>query len=284
MRDANSLVEVYPFLLKSCLQGRPQYSGDPKRGCLTYDGTMMFTILDPTSVVMASKMRRWNYRFALAESAWILSGSDKLGWLAKYNSKMRDFSDDGDTLSGAYGPRFVDQLPWVLESIKRDHDTRQAVITTWYPRVEGQRSKDVPCTVAFHFQVIHNRLCMTVFMRSNDVWLGVPYDVFSFTTIQRVVASMLRLTPGRYTHIASNFHIYEHDAEAARALLGAGIGAYHAPRIPQLPDNYDDVKTHLYASMCGSVNDSDCYFGELSRLDCVESTGWLAKVLSANGR
>jgi hypothetical protein len=58
-----------------------------------------------------------------------------------------------------------------------------------------------------------------VFMRSNDCWLGLPYDVLSFTTVQRVVASALGVQPGEYCHVADNLHLYEKDHEAARRVL-----------------------------------------------------------------
>lgn len=200
---------------------------------------------------LMSKVRRANYRFGLAEAAWILAGSEDAQLIGSFNKVMLNFSDDGRTLWGAYGPRLMGQLGHVIETLKRDPHSRQAVVTTWRPQVPpttfydpesfdasgvcttvnehnrlsdkphlwdgaSHRSKDIPCTVAWHFQLRDDVLDLTVFMRSHDVWLGMPYDVLSFTTVQRVVASVLGVEPGRYNHVLSNLHLYESNEEAAR--------------------------------------------------------------------
>jgi thymidylate synthase len=199
---------------------------------------------------MVSPARRPNYRFGLAEACWILAGSDDAELIGRFNRHMLKFSDDGRTMWGAYGPRLMGQLAHVISSLRRDPASRQAVVTTWRPMVEAAyspngddamraagmvhypgdvdvpewdgsswRSKDVPCTVAWHFQLRHEKLQLTVFMRSNDIWLGLPYDLLSFTTVQRVVASMLGVEPGPYHHITSNLHLYETNFEAAHEVL-----------------------------------------------------------------
>jgi thymidylate synthase len=123
--------------------------------------------------------RKLGYRFMAAEAAWILSGSDRLDEILPWSRRMADFSDDGATLRGAYGPRFVSQLDWVVAKLLADPDTRQATMTLWTPRPAA--SKDVPCTVALDFKLRDGRLNLHAFMRSSDAWLGLPYDVFSFT-------------------------------------------------------------------------------------------------------
>lgn len=217
----------------------------------------VLTLGDVHRPFIASPLRRANYRFGLAEACWILSGSDNAQVIGMFNKQMLKFSDDGERLWGAYGPRLMGQLNHVISTLRRDHDTRQAVVTTWRPMVppfQGHvhphrggvdvgilqasgvvneawnpssaewdgaswRSKDVPCTVAWHFQRRNDRLNLTVFMRSNDVWLGLPYDVLSFTTVQRVVASILDIEPGVYHHVVSNLHLYDTNRDAAISVL-----------------------------------------------------------------
>lgn len=104
-----------------------------------------------------------------------------------------------------------------------DTDAQRSMFPS--PRWDGAswRSKDVPCTVAWHFTVRDGALILTVFMRSNDVWLGLPYDLLNFTTVQRVVASMLDLKVGEYRHIVSNLHIYEPNRESADGIVYASV-------------------------------------------------------------
>ena len=76
-------------------------------------------------------------------------------------------------------------------------------------------TNDLNCTVCLQFIVRDEKLYCTTYMRSNDLWLGFPYDVFQFTCIQIRMAMELGLDIGSYTHIAGSLHIYERDFEKA---------------------------------------------------------------------
>lgn len=164
-------------------------------------------------------VRSLNIRFAVAEFLWILTGQTRLDLIGKFNGEISRFSDDGHHLSGAYGPPVADQLPWVIRQLEEQEDTRQALLTIWRPR-PGQ-SKDVPCTISMQFMLRDDALEMVVFMRSNDLWLGFPYDLFVFTMIQRYVAHALGVPAGPYHHHVGSLHLYERDLKAARAALAA---------------------------------------------------------------
>lgn len=158
--------------------------------------------------VLRCPARRLNYRFMAAEALWILEGSDGLEDLVRYNPNMAKFSDDGVTLTGAYGPRIAGQIAYVVRKLREDRDTRQATLTVWTPNPAP--SKDIPCTVAIDFKVRGDRLNAHVFMRSSDVWLGLPYDAFSFSCVAYMICSVLGdVTPGTLYLTASSSHLYE---------------------------------------------------------------------------
>lgn len=223
---------------------------------------------------MTSVVRRPNYRFGLMEACWILAASNDAVAISQFNSQMLKFSDDGRIMWGAYGPRVMGQLPHVIRSLQKDRDSRQAVVTTWRPMVPGIAvdngeaaeaadagglmpnsgpsagtaqwdhgswvSKDVPCTVAWHFQLRNDRLNLTVFMRSNDVWLGLPYDLLSFTTVQRVVAAILGVEPGKYCHVVSNLHLYAPQWSDAELMLDEVVAPYvQAPVLPPMDEDFE---------------------------------------------
>lgn len=203
----------------------------------------VFTLSDTLSPYVISEARKSRHRFGLIEAAWMLAGRDDAATLSSIVPRMREFSDDGQKLWGAYGPRLRDQMQHVLGTLRRDPDSRQAVVTTWRPMTPpwaeedewaslqppfdggSWRSKDVPCTVAWMFTLSRDRdgsarkLDLTVVMRSHDAWLGAPYDLLSFTTVQRVVASCLGVSPGEYTLVVNNLHLYERDLDSAVACL-----------------------------------------------------------------
>jgi len=113
-------------------------------------------------------------------------------------------------MHGAYGSRIRYQVAGAIAKLEHDQDTRQAIITLWDPVLDNQPDKrDYPCTVALQFEVNDGRLCMNTFMRSNDAWLGLPYDMFQFTQLQLTIANAMRLDFGWYRHTALSMHLYE---------------------------------------------------------------------------
>lgn len=159
--------------------------------------------------------RKLNYRFAAAEALWMVLGRDDVASLARVNPRMREFSDDGRRLAGAYGPRFRQQLPYVLETLARDPLSRQAVVEIWRP--SPGPSKDVPCTLSWQFLLRDGRLHLVATMRSSDAWLGVPYDAFSFSVVLQYVAGRLGARGGTVTMNLGSSHVYaEHWEEAAK--------------------------------------------------------------------
>lgn len=133
--------------------------------------------------------------------------------------KFYDFMDDG-VFHGAYGARAHGALGDVVNLLGRDPDSRQAVISVFDSQRDLDRlKKDIPCTIAMHFMQRDDELDLNVTMRSNDVWLGTPYDFTQFAVAQATVAQVLGVKPGLYVHSPGSLHLYERDAEAAAAVL-----------------------------------------------------------------
>jgi thymidylate synthase len=134
--------------------------------------------------------RKVNLPFMFAEAKWIISGSNRLSDLTPYMAAYKNFSDDGIFLKGAYGPKVVEQLGYITQTLLDDNDSRQAVMTIWRERPSG--SKDVPCTVAMQFLIRNKHLHLITTMRSNDVVLGFTYDVFTFSMVAKSVQLLLK--------------------------------------------------------------------------------------------
>ena len=123
---------------------------------------------------------------------------------------------DGGIFHGAYGPRVYGRLQPLIDVLKADPDSRQAVLTIFDSRQDlGASVKDVPCTLALQFFIRNNLLCMRTTMRSNDVWLGLPYDLVQFTALQGAVAKALDIPMGWYSHSVGSLHLYARDIEKA---------------------------------------------------------------------
>ena len=180
------------------------------------------TVLEnPTKNIMTNQVRRLSMRYAVGEMLWYLSGNPELKAIQNYTKAWDRMSDDGKTVNSNYGFLIkdaygFDQYEYCKELLRKDINSRQAVIHIKMPRntIENP-TNDLNCTVCLQFLVRDGKLYCTTYMRSNDLWLGFPYDVFQFTCIQIRMAMELRLDIGSYTHIAGSLHIYERDFKKA---------------------------------------------------------------------
>jgi thymidylate synthase len=184
------------------------------RGKRTYELPHQTVKVPMRQPVLTIPGRQLSYQFMAAEAYWILTGDRHVATIAPYNKYISQFSDDGETFAGAYGPRIMEQLDYVVGKLIEDPMSRQAVLTIWTPNPGP--SKDIPCTVAIGFQVRDGKLNCHVFMRSSDLWLGLPYDLFNFSMLGHLVCCRLRqsllhqlLEPGDLYLTAASLHLYE---------------------------------------------------------------------------
>ena len=183
---------------------------------------------DPCANFMFNPVRRMNPPYAAAELLWYLSGDNSIQMIKAYAPQYERFvageMDDGEHANGAYGYRWQvhGQITDVVRQLTAKPDSRQAVMTCWDSRdLTGATYggfNDIPCTLTLNFKLWDKRLYLTVTMRSNDVWLGLPYDVWSFTTLQLLIAYRLKHAGvdieglGWYQHQAMSMHLYDRNS------------------------------------------------------------------------
>ncbi len=215
-RPIYSLDHSWHNLLADLLENGCDYQ---PRGLKTKDLMGRQFHIDMRYPVLTDRTRKLSYRFMAAEAYWILTGDDRVATIAPYNKNIAKFSDDGVRFFGAYGTKIMPQLNYVVEKLKQDKDTRQAVLTIW--RENPPETNDVPCTVAIQFRIRNDKfLFMQVFMRSSDAWLGVPYDTFNFSMLGHLVCCRLmtkypQLVPGALCITMGSSHLYETNAPGA---------------------------------------------------------------------
>lgn len=191
---------------------------------------------DPARRVLVSEKRDANPFFHLMESLWMLAGRNDLAWLAHYNKRMIEYSDDGGkTQPGAYGHRWrtyfgYDQLAAITNELKRNPESRRCVLSMWGPghveelaMEEGEAnvivdcdlmsaisgSKDVPCNTHAYFDMLGGHLNMTVCCRSNDIWWGAHgANVVHFGFLLEYMAAMVGVPMGELRQFSNNYHLY----------------------------------------------------------------------------
>ena len=220
--------------------------GQPTRELIAYK-----TIIPMNQPFVTVHQRALSRNFACAEAAWILSGDNRLSTLLPHAPSYARFSDDGETLSGAYGPPVIDQLPYVWRTLLDDPMSRQAVLTIWRPK--PGKSLDVPCTVSLQWLIRNDRLHCLASMRSSDAWLGWPYDVHTFSMISAFLA--LRLRPhlsgidlGNLYLTAGSQHLYEKNAAMARICTNSEEALHpgYAPLDLNWYADAEDLRDQLY--------------------------------------
>lgn len=181
------------------------------------------------------KERKFNIVYALVETLMLVSKKNELKYFTEFNKNMSNFSDDGKTLNGAYGYRIADKLDDIIEKLKSDKDSRQAIVNI-YNNDFTKVTKDTPCTIALHFIIRNNKLNLITYMRSNDIIWGTPYDIFMFTNLQRFISFSLGIDMGWYRHIPTSLHVYkEHYDLLSEMKKCRSVSSY-------FPFNLDEIK------------------------------------------
>ena len=178
----------------------------------------------PCERVVFSPTRDANPFFHFFESLWMLAGRNDVAYVAEFVKRMREFSDDGKTMHGAYGHRWrasfgYDQLETIVEELKSNPQSRRCVLAMWdgschasamddlHVGVSG--GKDVPCNTHAYFDVRNNALNMTVCNRSNDIiWGAYGANAVHFSMLQEYIARKVGVEVGVYRQFSNNYHTY----------------------------------------------------------------------------
>lgn len=142
------------------------------------------------------------------------------------------FRDDG-VFDGSYAVRVHGMLGRIEKELKSDRHSRRAVLTIHNTRedlpkaLERDGTKDVPCTLAIQFLLRRDMLRMRVTMRSNDAWLGLPYDLWQFGMLHTAFAHALEVGVGPYTHSVGSLHVYQEHFSDAHQIVVDNAGAQH---------------------------------------------------------
>src|SRR3990167_518575 len=159
--------------------------------------------------------RRLNPWLALSESLWLLAGRNDTSALLPYNKRILEFSDDGDTLYGAYGKRLMPQVPAAVERLRKDNHDRRAVLSIWREKDLTADVKDPPCNDLVMFKLRGEHLHMTVINRSNDLHWGLhAVNLIQFSILQEYMAYLLSFNVGTQVHLSNSLHIYMEGAGA----------------------------------------------------------------------
>ncbi len=211
---------------------------DPGNAEINTDGTrfidgVTITVADPRDRWLSVEGRNSSALAAIGETFWVLSGRNDIRFLSRVLPRAVNFSDDGVTWRGAYGPRLYNygQLDSVINRLRNNPNTRQAYLTIYDPALDSDESlaahsetgeaktKDMICNLALLFSITEERLNITVINRSQDVLWGMSsINFIEFSILQEVLAKVLNVEVGNYKLFSNNLHYYNN--EVSRKQLG----------------------------------------------------------------
>lgn len=186
------------------------------------------------------------FRSVLAELIWFLRGSQDVNELRKLNCRIWDdnvaashwkphqkFTGDAGRIYGVQwrhwrgaDGREIDQLKKIINWIKTNPHTRRMIITAWNPaeldagyNPESPRVALSPCHVLFQFFVDGDKLSLQMYQRSADLFLGVPFNIASYSALLHIIAAITGLKPGEFIHVLGDTHIYQNHFEQVKEQL-----------------------------------------------------------------
>ena len=221
MKTYNNFTDAY-IDLSRLIRDEYDFISNPRGMKIKEKLGVQFRIKNPRDRLPFVAARNFSLSYLVAETLWYMSGNNSTEWISRYAPFWKDISDDGKTANSAYGARIFKrndriaggklvQWDYVVNELKRDSDSRRAVIHIRTPDDSVHAVKDVPCTLALQFFIRDEKLHLHVNMRSSDIILGLSYDVPAFTIMQEVMANELGVGLGEYVHTSNSLHCYERD-------------------------------------------------------------------------
>lgn len=202
-------------------------------------------IADPSALTLDIGTRNMRSFIGAVEALQLVGQTSTPDIIADKCPSLFTFTDYGN-FDGAYGLRIHGTLPRVVWMLADDPDTRRAVLPIHSREDIDKDTKDVPCTQAIQFLLRGSRLNMRVTMRSNDAWLGLPYDVLQFQVLQLAVAAALGVPVGSYHHSVGSLHLYDRHVAAAKEAAASpfvlqGYGDWREGSIEQISRRARDI-------------------------------------------
>jgi thymidylate synthase len=216
---------------------------------------------------------------ALGELLWYLSGSNTLEFIKPYVPRYKDDAVNG-ILEGAYGPRLlnmregINQFDSIHKLLREKPGSRRAVIQLFNAEDIATVHREIPCTTTMQFHLRNGILHMSVTMRSNDAYWGLPHDVFCFTMIQEMMARRLGAEIGQYHQYVGSMHVYEDFLPSMKEYVEEGF--QQTREMPMMPEGnpFDRVGQFLEIerrlrngeSIVAADEIDDSYWADILRL------------------
>ncbi len=191
-------------------------------GTLSLFGKSMTFDLERGFPLLTTK--KMNFKAIVVELLWFLSGSSNIKYLHEHGVHIWDeWADKNGDLGPIYGVQWrnwdgIDQIKNVLHSLKTDPYSRRHVVSAWNV-ADLNEMRLMPCHVMFQFHVAAGKLHCTVYQRSCDMFLGVPFNIASYALLTHLVAEEVGLKASTLSWMGGDCHIYKNHLDQVKSQL-----------------------------------------------------------------
>jgi len=204
--------------------------------------------------------KRVHFKSVAYELLWFLRGDSNIKWLMDNGVKIwNEWADANGELGPVYGVQWrswptpdgshIDQIASIIEQIKTNPDSRRLIVSAWNVS-ELDKMALPPCHLLFQFYVANGKLSCQLYQRSCDMFLGVPFNIASYSLLTHMVAAQTGLEPGEFIWTGGDCHIYDNHIEQVKTQLDRE--PYSFPTLKLAPRNsifdytYDDFTIENY--------------------------------------
>ncbi|MBE9491911.1 MAG: thymidylate synthase [Bacteroidetes bacterium] len=254
-------MKQYLDLLDHVLRNGTEKKDRTGTGTISIFGYQMrFNLGDGFPVLTTKKL---HLKSIIYELLWFLMGDTNIKYLNNHGVTIWDeWADENGDLGNIYGYQWrswptpdgkhIDQISGVIDSIMNNPDSRRHIINAWNV---GELDKMAlpPCHILFHFYVNQGKLSCQLYQRSCDIFLGVPFNIVSYSLLTMMIAQVTGLEPGDFVHTLGDAHIYLNHIEQVKLQLTREPFKLPEMKInPEIKDiykfDYTDFKLQNYQS------------------------------------
>ena len=183
--------------------------------------------------------KKLHLKSIIYELLWFLKGDTNISYLKENGVRMwNEWADEKGDLGPIYGFQWrnwnndgIDQIKGVINSLKTNPDSRRLLVTAWNPSVlpdnnysfseniQNGKAALPPCHAFFQFYVSNSKLSCQLYQRSADVFLGVPFNIASYSLLTMMIAQVCKLEVGEFIHTFGDVHIYSNHLDQVEIQL-----------------------------------------------------------------
>jgi thymidylate synthase len=220
-------MQQYLNLLEHVLNNGSEKSDRTGTGTIsTFGYQMRFNLQDGFPLVTTKKI---HLRSIIYELLWFLRGDTNIQYLNEHKVRIwNEWADTNGELGNIYGyqwrswpsydNKYIDQISEVIDSIKNNPNSRRHIVSAWNVS-DLEKMALPPCHILFQFYVNDNKLSCQLYQRSADLFLGVPFNIASYSLLTMMVAQVTGLEPYEFIHTFGDAHIYKNHIDQVKEQL-----------------------------------------------------------------